>query len=126
MGRVAESVRRTWERCAVLAMALRHSRTPWYARVLGALTLCYALSPIDLIPDFMPVVGYLDDLVLVPLGLWATIKLIPSDVWSECEAESARNGPTDHSKDWRGALLVILVWISLLAAGLALAWRLLG
>lgn len=88
MGVVADKVRRIGERCAVLARALKHPRTPWYAKAVGALTLLYALSPIDLIPDFIPVLGHLDDIVLVPLGIWATIKLIPREVWMECETPS--------------------------------------
>lgn len=116
---IADQLRRLWERCAVLARALKHPRTPWYAKVVGAVTLTYALSPIDLIPDFIPIVGHLDDLVIVPLGIWAMVKLIPRDVWEECEAETARSGPIDLRKDWRGAVLVVLVWLSLLAAGLA-------
>ena len=117
---VADSVRRTWERCGVMARALRHPRTPWYARAVGAVTLLYALSPVDLIPDFIPVLGHLDDLVLVPLGVWATFKLIPRDVWAECEAESARSGPLQLPQDWRGIVVVVLLWVLLLAAGLAL------
>lgn len=77
MAFLADKARELRSRCAVLALALRHSRTPWYAKAVGGLTLLYALSPIDLIPDFIPVLGHLDDLVLVPLGIWATIKLIP-------------------------------------------------
>ena len=73
----------------------------------------------DLIPDFIPVLGHLDDLVLVPLGIWATIKLIPPDVWAACEAEVARGGPPRLAKDWRGAVMVALVWLALLAVGLA-------
>ncbi len=116
----ADKARRTWERCGVLARALKHPRTPWYAKAVGALTLLYAISPIDLIPDFVPVLGYLDDIVLVPLGIWATWKLVPRDVWAECEAESARAGPIQLSKNWRGAVLVILLWLTLLAVGLAI------
>ncbi len=119
-GAWADTARRVRDRCGVLARALKHPRTPWYAKVVGALTLLYALSPIDLIPDFIPVLGYLDDIVLVPLGIWMTSKLIPHDVWAECEAESARAGPIQLSKDWRGAALVVLLWLTLLAVGVAM------
>jgi len=103
-------------RCVVLAAALRHRRTPWYARITGTLTLLYALSPIDLIPDFIPVLGVLDDIVIVPLGMWVTVKLIPADVWKECEVRLADERNTLKS-DWRGALLVVAVWLALLALG---------
>lgn len=115
MPTLREKAGRVVRQCAVLARAMRHARTPWYAKVAGTLTLLYALSPIDLIPDFVPVLGQLDDLVLVPLGIWATVRMIPKDVWAECEAqvESERLAP-----DWRGALLVVAIWIALLVAGL--------
>jgi uncharacterized membrane protein YkvA (DUF1232 family) len=105
-------------RCVVLAGAVRHPRTPWYAKAIGTLTLLYALSPIDLIPDFIPVLGLLDDLAIVPLGIWATMKLIPSDVWAECEAQIEREA---LSSDWRGALVVVAIWIALLAVGVLAA-----
>jgi uncharacterized membrane protein YkvA (DUF1232 family) len=95
--------------CAVLQLALRHPRTPWYAKACGALTLLYALSPLDLIPDFIPVLGYLDDLVLVPLGLWLTIRLIPKPVWQECEAEAARRELAPPPHDRRGIVLIVLL-----------------
>lgn len=114
------------ESCAVLARALRHPRTPWYARAVGAMTLLYALSPIDLIPDFIPLIGHLDDVILVPFGIWATVKLIPRDIWLECEAELARRGSAKLTADWRGAVLVGLIWLALLVPGLALLLCFLG
>ena len=104
-------------KCVVLAAALRHPGTPWYAKVAGTLTLLYALSPIDLIPDFIPVLGALDDIVIVPLGIWLTMKWIPAHVWQECEARVAQEKGT-LKRDWRGALLVVAVWLALLALGI--------
>lgn len=69
---------------------MRHPRTPWYAKALSCLTLLYALSPIDLIPDPIPVLGHLDDLILVPIGLWLAIRLVPAKVRAECEVEAKR------------------------------------
>jgi uncharacterized membrane protein YkvA (DUF1232 family) len=94
-----------------------HPRTPWYAKACGLVTLLYLLAPIDLIPDFIPVLGQLDDLVLVPLGLWLTIRLIPRDVWQECEAEAARR-EQQPMQDRRGIVLVVGTWILLALAGL--------
>ncbi|MCW8129918.1 MAG: DUF1232 domain-containing protein [Planctomycetota bacterium] len=96
---------------------MKHPRTPWYAKAVGALTLLYALAPIDLIPDFIPVIGYLDDFVLVPAGLWITIKLVPPEVWAECEAEAARLALEKPPKDWRGVILIVVLWITLAALG---------
>lgn len=101
-------------------LAMKHPRTPWYAKATGALTLLYALSPIDLIPDFIPVIGYLDDFVLVPAGLWLTIKLVPKEVWAECEAEAARQALEKPPKDWRGAVLIVCLWMLLAALGYGL------
>lgn len=67
----------------VLYLAFKDKRTPWYAKALIGIVISYALSPIDLIPDFIPVFGYLDDLILVPVGIALAIKLIPDDVFSE-------------------------------------------
>lgn len=72
------------ESIVALSIALHNKRTPWYAKVVLFLVVSYALSPIDLIPDFIPVLGLLDDLLLLPLGITLGIKLIPKDVWEEC------------------------------------------
>ena len=77
-----------------LFLAARDPRTPWYAKVLAGLVAAYALSPIDLIPDFIPVFGYLDDLILVPAGIWAVVRLIPVELMVEFRAEAARLGNT--------------------------------
>ena len=103
---------------SALALAARDSRTPWYAQLVAGLTVAYALSPIDLIPDFIPVLGYLDDLILVPLGLWLSLKLIPPQVLAEARAKVAGQGKAGRS--WWGAALVIAVW-TLLDAWLL--WR---
>lgn len=68
----------------VLRLAAADPRVPWYAKALAAAVVGYALSPVDLIPDFIPVLGWLDDLVLVPAGFWLAVKMIPPDVWEDC------------------------------------------
>ena len=105
-----------------LAIAYRDPRTPWYARALTALTIAYALSPIDLIPDFVPVLGYLDDLVLVPLGIALAVRAIPREVMDDARhtAQSA-----DETVARKGALLVIAVWLVALTICGVLLWRLL-
>jgi len=113
----ADRMRSLKRKCVVLQLAIVHPRTPWYARTCGALTLTYALSPIDLVPDFVPVLGHLDDLLIVPLGIWMTLKLIPADVWDECEAEAIRRELQKGPKNWRGAVLVVALWLVLLVIG---------
>lgn len=103
-----------------LSFAVRDPRVPWYAKVAAACVVAYALSPIDLIPDFIPVLGYLDDLVLVPLGVWAVVRLIPAEVLAECRARAERVGR--RARSWVAAAVIIAIW--LLLAGLVLRWAL--
>ena len=99
-----------------LFLAARDSRTPWYAKVMAGLVAAYALSPIDLIPDFIPVVGYLDDLVIVPLGIWIAVRLVSPDLMQEFRAEAERMSTRPVSR--AGALIIVALWIA--AAGLLL------
>lgn len=92
-----------------LLIATRDPRTPWTAKVLALLVVAYAASPIDLIPDFIPVLGYLDDLVLLPLGILITIKLIPPKVLDE--ARRAAQAAQARPPGWAGITLVVLVWV---------------
>jgi uncharacterized membrane protein YkvA (DUF1232 family) len=96
-----------------LYLAYRDPRMPWYARLLAVVVVGYAFSPIDLIPDFIPVLGYLDDVVLIPVGVALTIKLIPSNVLSECRQQAratiAQNKPTH----WTAAVVIVIIWIVL-------------
>jgi uncharacterized membrane protein YkvA (DUF1232 family) len=78
-----------------LYLAARHPRTPWYAKLFVAGIVAYALSPIDLIPDFIPILGFLDDLILIPLGIVVAVKLVPADVLAECRAKAG----CDETKD---------------------------
>ncbi|MEJ8853659.1 YkvA family protein [Variovorax robiniae] len=101
-----------------LWFAGKHPRTPWYAKALGLFVVAYALSPIDLIPDFVPVLGYLDDVLMLPGLIWLAIKLLPADVLAECRTQAddwmATRGAKPRS--WVGAGLVIAVWLGLTAA----------
>ena len=100
-----------------LFLAARDPRTPWYAKALAGLVAAYALSPIDLIPDFIPIIGYLDDLILVPLGIWGVVRLIPDDLMSEFRAEAARINTRPRSR--AGAVVVVTAWV---AAAAVLTW----
>ncbi|MEY4711731.1 MAG: hypothetical protein RIS88_1181 [Pseudomonadota bacterium] len=101
-----------------LWMALRHPRTPRIARIIAALAVAYALSPIDLIPDFIPVLGYLDDLVLLPLLVWLALRCIPDDVLRACREQTAGWLAARRRKPvvWAGAALVVLVWALIVLA----------
>ena len=89
IARFKELARRLKAELLALSLAARDPRTPWYARAWALLVLAYALSPIDLIPDFVPVLGYLDDLLLVPAGLWPALRLLPPAVLADARREAA-------------------------------------
>jgi uncharacterized membrane protein YkvA (DUF1232 family) len=99
-----------------LYLACRHPRVPWYAKLLALLVVGYALSPIDLIPDFIPVIGYLDDLVLIPLGLMLVIRMIPADVLAECRQKSEEIVGRVTRAGKIAAAVIVLIWV--LAAAL--------
>ena len=94
-----------------LYLAARDPRVPWPAKAVAAITVAYALSPIDLIPDFIPVIGHLDDLVLVPLGLALAIRLIPPPILAEHRAEAARRFAHGGPRSRVGIVLVAVVWL---------------
>jgi uncharacterized membrane protein YkvA (DUF1232 family) len=104
-----------------LYLAYRDPRVPWYAKLLAACVVAYAFSPIDLIPDFIPVLGYLDDLVLIPLGIALSLKLIPPQVMAECRrrAAAAEGKPTSRA----AAAVIVAIWIGLAALGIVLVAR---
>lgn len=93
-----------------LYLAQKHPQTPWYAKAFTIFLFLFVFSPIDIVPDFIPVLGLLDDLILVPLGIFIAIKLIPSDVLEECR-EQAKTATFEHKPtNWIGAILIILLW----------------
>jgi uncharacterized membrane protein YkvA (DUF1232 family) len=117
---------RVWARrikrdAMTLWFARKHPRTPWHAKALGVFVVAYALSPIDLIPDFIPVLGYLDDVILLPALIWLAVRLLPQDVLAECRAQAelwmreSRAKPRSRA----GAALIVGLWLVL---GLVLAW----
>ena len=101
-----------------LWFAGRHPATPWYAKALGLFVVAYALSPIDLIPDFIPVLGYVDDLLLLPGLIFLTIRMLPADVLADCRAQAdawmAAGGRKPISRT--GAVVIVGLWIAVAAA----------
>src|SRR5882757_10698031 len=98
-------------------LASRDPRVPWYVKWLAKAVAGYALSPIDLIPDFIPIVGYLDDLIIVPLGIWLVVSLIPAEVMVECRAKADAAGRRPVSRG--GLIAIIVLWI---LATMTLGW----
>jgi uncharacterized membrane protein YkvA (DUF1232 family) len=101
-------------------LAARHPATPWYVKLLALGVAAYALSPIDLIPDFIPVLGYLDDLVIVPLGILLVTRLVPPAVLAECRATAL--AADQRPRSVAGAVAVVALWIGAAAALLWWLW----
>jgi uncharacterized membrane protein YkvA (DUF1232 family) len=116
LGRLRRHARSLKRDTYAVYLACRDRRTPWYAKVFAGVVVAYALSPIDLIPDFIPVVGYLDDLILVPLGIALAVQMIPEPVLVECRA-TAQTAPEKPTNRKAGAVIIVS-WI--VAAGLLL------
>jgi uncharacterized membrane protein YkvA (DUF1232 family) len=110
-----------WKRCArqlkfevyALYLAYRDPRTPWYAKVFTALVVGYAFSPIDLIPDFIPVLGYLDDLVLVPLGVVLAMRMIPPQVMAENQVRAREVMAHEKPVNKAAGAVIVILWIGL-------------
>jgi len=116
MGRLAQWARVLKRESLALYYAARDARTPWYAKLLAGAIVAYALSPIDLIPDFIPVLGLLDELLLLPAAIWLALRLVPEQVLAESRtrADATLERPTSRV----AAVVIVLVWI---ACALALA-----
>jgi len=121
MSRLRNWARTLKRQTLIVYYAARDPRTPWLPRLLALAIAAYALSPIDLIPDFIPVLGYLDDVIIVPLGLWLVLRMIPAEVIaaSRAKAEVASERPVSRGM----VVAIVLIWaIALVALGLW-AWR---
>lgn len=106
-----------------LYLAYRDARTPWYAKAFAACVVGYAFSPIDLIPDFIPLLGYLDDLVLVPLGIALAIKMIPAEVLAECRLRAQETLRDGRPVNWTAAVVIVALWALAIAIVGVFIWR---
>ena len=104
-------------------LAYKDPRVPWYSKVFIALIIGYAFSPIDLIPDFIPVLGYLDDLILVPIGIVIALKMIPDEVMQECKLKASEKFRGEKPTNWVAAIIIISVWLLLAAIFVILVVR---
>ena len=117
--RVAQLRRETY----ALYLAYREPRVPWYAKALAAVVVAYAFSPIDLIPDFIPVLGHLDDLILVPLGIALAIRLIPAEVLAECRSRATEALAGERPRNWAAGAAIVVIWLALATLCLVVVWR---
>jgi uncharacterized membrane protein YkvA (DUF1232 family) len=118
--RLKQRARELKREVVAIALAARDPRTPWYAKVLLVAIVAYAVSPIDLIPDFVPVIGLLDDVLLLPLGIALALKMIPRAVMEECRVRAATAALEGSRLGRFGAIGVGVIWVVLLA--LVLVW----
>jgi uncharacterized membrane protein YkvA (DUF1232 family) len=109
--RLKSAARKLKNEITVLCVVYRDARTPWYAKVLIAVVIAYSLSPIDLIPDFIPILGYLDDLILVPLGILLAIKLVPKEIFEDARQHVAVNPKEIGISGWWFAAVIIIFWV---------------
>lgn len=121
MNRLREWAKQLKREIVALWFCTRHPRTPALAKITAAAVVAYAFSPIDLVPDFIPVLGLLDDLILLPAGIWLVLKLVPREVLDQCREDAARwlarGSAAPHSRI--GALIIVLLWVLILWLG----WR---
>ncbi|CAM5198057.1 hypothetical protein UACE39S_04445 [Ureibacillus acetophenoni] len=95
----------------ILYYAYQDARTPWYAKVFTACVVAYAFSPIDLIPDLIPILGYLDEVSVLPIGIMFALKMIPKEVLSDCEVKAEEMMKDGKPKNWIVGSLILLIWV---------------
>jgi len=113
MQSLKQAARRLKKETYAVYLASTDQRVPWYARILAGVTVAYAFSPIDLIPDFIPILGYLDDLIIVPLGIWLVLKMIPPQVLAECREKAATEIERGKPINRAATVVIIAIWIGL-------------
>lgn len=106
-----------------LLLACRDHRVPWRAKAVGFMVVAYAASPLDLIPDFIPVLGYLDDLIILPLGIMLAVKMIPADVMQECRARAGDALSAKRANAVIGAAVVVALWIAIIVAVVVFGYK---
>ena len=111
---IKSKVKQIKKQIVIVYLAYRHKDVKWYKKAFLLLILIYAASPIDLIPDFIPILGMLDDIILIPLGVIIAIKIIPQSVWEECKINAEKGTSIDRKYKKMGAVLITMIWVVLL------------
>jgi uncharacterized membrane protein YkvA (DUF1232 family) len=106
-----------------LYFAYQDPRLPMLARLFAACVVAYAFSPIDLIPDPIPVLGYLDDLVIIPLGVWLALKMIPAEVMAEARLKAGESVQQKNPVNWVAGAIILLIWLALAAIIIRFTWQ---
>lgn len=121
--RLEQFARRMKRDTLALYLAARHPGTPWYAKLLAGGVAAYALSPIDLIPDFVPVLGYLDDLLIVPAGIAVAIRLVPDPVMRECREAAEETFAKGRPVSRPAIVVIVAIWVLLASLLVRVAWK---
>ncbi|MED3997419.1 DUF1232 domain-containing protein [Peribacillus frigoritolerans] len=122
---------KTWARSLkrqifILYFACKDKRVPWYAKVFTACVVAYAFSPIDIIPDFIPILGYLDDVILVPIGIMIALKMIPKSVLTDCEVKAEEMMKKGKPKNWIVGSLIVMIWVLIIIWAIKYIYRLMN
>ncbi|MGE7596412.1 YkvA family protein [Peribacillus frigoritolerans] len=122
---------KTWARSLkrqifILYFACKDERVPWHAKVFTACVVAYAFSPIDIIPDFIPILGYLDDVILVPIGIMIALKMIPKNVLTDCEVKAEEMMKKGKPKNWIVGSLIVMIWVLIIIWAIIYIYRLMN
>ncbi|MEV5114727.1 YkvA family protein [Peribacillus frigoritolerans] len=110
----------------ILYFACKDERVPWHAKVFTACVVAYAFSPIDIIPDFIPILGYLDDVILVPIGIMIALKMIPKSVLTDCEVKAEEMMKKGKPKNWIVGSLIVMIWVLIIIWAIIYIYRLMN
>ena len=121
-----ERVRQLKTETYAIYLASKDPRLPWYAKALVVFVVAHTFSPIDLIPDFIPVLGYVDDLIVTPLGIALALKMIPEPVMTECRQRAQATLEQEKPTSWAGAAIVICIWVLTAALATVIVVRVVG
>ena len=114
MSKLTERAKRLKTDVPAVFFALKNKRTPWYAKAIAAVVVVYALSPVDLIPDFIPVLGYLDDVILLPALIALCVRWIPQEVLADCRARAESMTAESGKQRWYYAIPFVLIWLAVI------------
>jgi uncharacterized membrane protein YkvA (DUF1232 family) len=110
MGKIKAWAKKLKRQIFILYFACKDERVPWYAKLFTVCVVAYAFSPIDLIPDFIPILGYIDDVIIVPLGILLSLKMIPKNVIADCKVKAEERMKNGKPKNWIVGSLIIIIW----------------
>ena len=114
MSKLTEKAKKLKTDVPAVFLALKNKKTPWYAKIIAAVVVIYALSPVDLIPDFIPVLGYLDDIIILPALITWCVKCIPTETFEKCRTEAQGLWNDGKPQKWYYAVPCILIWLAVI------------